>query len=129
MSYEKARAVTLNAASGSDLAAGRFVDMGGSGLVYASAASGGVGVTAEAYDDSEVAAGNGSPAIPVVVEGVVAVAAGAALPLGTRVTGGTDGVAIAASAPALAQGVVVGAAGAAGEFASVLLQPAAISQA
>ncbi|MEO1208390.1 MAG: capsid cement protein [Cyanobacteria bacterium J06638_20] len=121
MSFQKALAVTLQAASGADLAQGRFVDIGASGLTTPTANGDAVGVTAEAYDDSEVTAGRGSPAIPVLVEGIVEVEASAAIAVGADVATGADGRAATAASGNVVLGKCVLAAGAAGEFASVLL--------
>lgn len=121
MPFQKARAVTLFAASGASLPAARFVVMGGSGVTSPAVDSDADGVLLEPYDDTAFAAGTGSNAVPVAIEGIVEVEASAAITLGSEVAVEADGRAKTASTGNVVVGKCVRAAGASGEFADVLL--------
>lgn len=121
MAFQKALAVTLTAATGADIAQARFVTVGANGITLSADNGDAIGVTAEAYDDSEFTNDTGSNAIPVLIEGIVEVEAGAAVAVGDQVTPDAQGRATTAATGNVVVGVCVAAAGAAGEFADVLL--------
>lgn len=121
MAFQKAEAVTLTAASGADIAQARLVTIGASGLTLAADNGDAIGVTAEAYDDSAFTEDAGSNAIPVIIEGICEIEAGEAVAVGDQVTPDAQGRATTAATGNVVIGICVAAAGAAGEFADVLL--------
>jgi len=128
MSFQSVTPVTMALDTSADLPQHRFVSPGASGVVQATAALGTVGVSLEGFVAADFAAGNEDGVIPVAIAGIVEVEAGAAVAVGAVVTSDASGQAVTAASPALAQGVALSAAGAAGQFITVLLQPTAVSQ-
>ncbi len=127
MSFQAVTPVTLAVDTSADIAQGRMVDAGASGIVQATAASGSVGVSLEAFDSTAFAAGDEQGVLPVAIHGIVEVEAGAAVAQGAPIVADAQGRAVAGSSPALAQGIALSAAGAAGQFVTVLLQPRALT--
>jgi len=108
MSFEAVRVVSLEVPSASaDIAQKRFVTFKATnGLAFPATAGESediIGVTAEAYDDSEADLGNASTVIPVHMlmgSGKLEVEAGGTIAVGDRIVSGNDGRAIASTTTA-----------------------------
>ena len=135
MTYEKVRSVSLEVlAATADIPQRRFVTYVATNGLSLPATAGDsvdiVGVTLEAYDDSEADLGRAATMIPVgLLDGAkIEVEAGAAIAVGVTVIAANDGRAVASTTTAGGTtpageyqelGVVVEAAGAAGEIATI----------
>ena len=122
MSFESTRSISLQAASGADIAQRRFVTQGASGISQAGANAEAVGISLEAYDDSEFSADNASRTIPVaLLDGAkIEVEAGAAVAVGALVTSDAQGRAVTAASTERILGHAYLAAGAAGEIMTII---------
>ena len=126
MAFAEVRPISLKvnvAAHNADIPQRRFVNFTANGLRLAGNAGDAVGVTLEAYDDSEFDAGNASDVIPVGLldGGRLEVQAGAAVAAGARVMSNASGQAITATgATARVLGIAQTAAGAANEVITVI---------
>ena len=122
MPFQKAYALTLNAASGADIAQRTMVAIGAGGTVATAGAGVDViGVALEGYDDTAFGTDQASSAIPVAVEGVVEIVAGAAVVAGALVTPDAEGKAVTAASGDVAIGYALDAAAAADEVISVVI--------
>lgn len=117
--------ITIEAASGADIARKRFVTRGASGFAYPAAAGDECdAVTVDDYDDSGFTAGTSSNAItahPIQTGARVPVEAGAAIAAGARVMANTAGKAITATTGQISLGVAEVAATADGSIITVFL--------
>lgn len=108
MAYESVRTVSLPVLSSSvDILQRRFVTFAATEGLSLPATAGEsvdiIGVTLEAYDDSEFDAGSASNVIPVAMlagSGKLEVEAGGDITVGQRIVSGNDGRAIASTATA-----------------------------
>lgn len=128
MPYENVTAVSMTATGGADIAARRFLAMGAGTVAQAADGVDTVGVSLEAYDDSEHALGNASNVIPVAARRTgskVEVEAGAAVAAGADVASDSVGRAKTSATADLVQGKALTAAGAAGEIITVMFAPKA----
>lgn len=120
--FEKARSISLQAATGADIPQYRFVGAGANGIALSAEGADSVGISLEMYDDSEHTAGNASNVIPVaVLDGAkLMVEAGAAVTAGQAVAADAEGRAIAATGTARVLGYAIEAAAKAGEFIQIV---------
>jgi hypothetical protein len=108
MAYEAVRTVSLEVLSASaDIPQRRFVTVAATDGLTLPASVGEsediVGVTLEAYDDSEADLGNASTVLPVALlagSGKLEVEAGGTITVGQRIVAGNDGRAIASTTTA-----------------------------
>lgn len=120
--FESVRSISLAAKSGADIPQNRFVKASSTGVLLATAGSDSVGVSLEAYDDSEHAAGGAAGVIPVACldGGKVMVEAGAAVAAGDPIASDGTGRAITATTSVQLLGYALEAAGAAGVIFQVV---------
>lgn len=125
MSFQNAEAVTLVSSSATDIPQARIVVADASDgvqLPATGATPGVVGVTLEGWDVSE--SSESDVALPIAMKGIVEVEAAAAIAVGQLVSSeDATGRGAPAVAGDTAVGVCVGAAGGAGQFATVLISP------
>ena len=126
MSQQNTMPITLTANDTADVASARFVVLTGGRVVQAGDGADAIGVSSTSYDQSEVAAGNGTKAIGVITNpgSVIEVTSSAAIAAGAEIASSADGRAkVAASGDAIL-GVAKTAVTAANTGVEVLFTPA-----